>query len=363
MQLALNLALRNLGQTWPNPCVAALIVKKNTIVGRGVTARGGRPHAETIALAQAGARARDATLYVTLEPCAHTGQTPPCTQTIIQSGIKRVVVATTDPDLRVNGQGIAQLCQAGTMVVVGICANLAKAQHQGFFQQALAARPLLALKLAVTRDGFMTGKKPQITGELARQHVHLLRARYDAIMVGIGTVLADDPQLNVRLAGQSERSPLRMILDRQLRLPPHSRIAQTAKSIRTIVYSEAGPNAALGDLGIEVQTLPPADDASFLRLVLEHAAKIGITRILAEGGHRVARILLDHHLVDRLYVFRAPVAAGLAGRFGVGELGIDFMSPLVRGLTLTESVSVGADDLRIYARVPDLPLASEGFLP
>ena len=222
MQLALTLGRRGQGRTWPNPAVGAVVVKDGVILGRGWTQAGGRPHAEPVALGQAGAAASGATLYATLEPCSHVGKSPPCADAIIAAGIARVVSAIEDPNPEVAGQGHARLRAAGIAVDVGLCADEAAYDHAGHFRRIRNHRPHVILKLAVSSDDKIgaAGRKPvAISGEAARARVHLLRAQCDAILVGIGTVQADDPLLTCRLPGMEARSPVRVVLDRALRLP------------------------------------------------------------------------------------------------------------------------------------------------
>ncbi|HEX5079092.1 MAG TPA: bifunctional diaminohydroxyphosphoribosylaminopyrimidine deaminase/5-amino-6-(5-phosphoribosylamino)uracil reductase RibD, partial [Geminicoccaceae bacterium] len=221
MAVALRLAARGLGSVWPNPAVGCVLVHGERIVGRGWTQPGGRPHGEVEALRRAGAAALGATAYVSLEPCAHYGRTPPCTMALLQAGVRRVVAATLDPDPRVDGRGIEQLRQAGVEVALGVGRAAAEALNAGFILRVRAGRPLVTLKLATSLDGRIAtrrGDSRWITGEPARARAHLLRARHDAIMIGSGTALADDPSLTCRLPGLEERSPARVVLDRRLRL-------------------------------------------------------------------------------------------------------------------------------------------------
>lgn len=341
MNLALRLGRRNLGQTRPNPCVGCVIVCGNEIIGRGVTAKGGRPHAEALALA--GTAARGATVYITLEPCAHHGKTPPCVEALIAAGISRAVIAIEDPDPRVAGKGIAGLREAGIAVTLGVCAEEAANDHAGFFQRVKTGLPAVTLKLATTRNGFMTRDSERwITGDLARQHGHLLRARHDAILVGIGTVLADDPLLNCRLAGQEGRDPVRVILDRDLRLPPESRVAQTAGQYRTIVFTKH-----------RARTIPNIEIVSYdgtIENALQKLGGMGFTRVLAEGGYRVAQSLIEENLADTIYWYRAPLSASpLKARHNVCDLGLR-NSPIFLDYGLSAARSIGADELRVYKR-------------
>lgn len=350
MQLALTQSLINLGQTWPNPCVGCVIVRGNDIVGRGVTARGGRPHAETIALAQAGAAARGATAYVTLEPCAHHGKTPPCADALILAGIKRVVIAIIDPDPRVAGNGIERLRQSGIEVVAGIGAAQAHEIHAGFFKSVEIGMPLVALKLATTRNGFLDTQsigRRWITSQSARDHTHFLRAQYDAIMVGIGTILADDPMLNVRLPGYEHRSPMRVILDSKLRLPLNGRIAETAKSQKTIIVTcsaDMDSAAKLQDLGIMVLRVPQMNMAEILKKLF---AEIGITRVFIEGGFHVAQSVVRHNLADQIYWYRSDVCAPPNAQYNVRDLGFE-PQPYFLDYALDSVKTFLCDELRIY---------------
>ena len=255
-RLALRLAARGLGRTWPNPAVGCVVVKDGRIVGRGWTQPGGRPHAETEALGRAGRQALGATAYVTFEPCAHYGRTPPCTMALIHAGVRRVVVATTDPDRRVDGQGVAQLRQAGVEVELGLLRAEAEALNAGFLLKERARRPLVTLKLATSLDGRIatrSGQSQWLTGQQARARGHWLRATHDAIMVGSGTALADDPALTCRLPGLDARSPVRVVLDGRLRLPPISRLAMTACAAPTWLFTHQAARAEeLRRLGVEV---------------------------------------------------------------------------------------------------------------
>src|SRR3954464_5111736 len=263
MELALALGRRGQGRTWPNPAVGAVIVKDGVIVGRGWTQPGGRPHGEPEALRRAGEAARGATLYVTLEPCSHFGKSPPCADAVIAAGIKRVVAAIEDPNPEVAGQGHARLRAAGITVDVGLCAAEAAFDHAGHFHRVRDKRPHVILKLAVSSDGKIAGaghKTVAITGDLARTRVHLLRAQCDAILVGIGTVLADDPLLTCRLPGMEKRSPVRVVLDTALRISGSSRLVHSAREtplwVMTSNLSEAPAVMKLGAAGAEVIRAP-----------------------------------------------------------------------------------------------------------
>jgi diaminohydroxyphosphoribosylaminopyrimidine deaminase/5-amino-6-(5-phosphoribosylamino)uracil reductase len=322
MQLALTLGRRGQGRTWPNPAVGAVVVKDGVIVGRGWTQPGGRPHAEPVALAQAGEAARGATLYVTLEPCSHVGKSPPCADAIIAAGIARVVSAIEDPNPLVAGQGHARLRAAGIKVDIGLCAAEAAHDHAGHFRRIRDKRPHVILKLAVSPDDKIAaaGHKPvAITGEAARARVHLLRAQCDAVLVGIGTVLADDPLLTCRLPGMEARSPVRVVLDRALRIPGTSKLVHSAREtklwVMTSDLSEAPAAMKLGAAGAHVMRVPTTKTPPGLDLaaVLHMLSTGGITRLLVEGGARVASSFVAANLADEIWLLRGPEAIGADG--------------------------------------------------
>ena len=349
MRHALALAARGLGQVAPNPAVGCIIVARDgRVVGRGWTGPGGRPHAETQALAQAGARALGATAYVTLEPCAHIGRTPPCADALIAAGVARVVAALQDPDPRVKGAGFARLRDAELDVETGVLEAEARKLNQGFLLRVEQARPLVTLKIAHSLDGHSaaaSGESQWITSEEARRYGHLLRAQHDAILVGIATVLADDPLLTCRLAGLEGRSPLRVVLDSGLRLGEGHRLAQTASAVPSLVFTTAAETRpALSHLGVEV--LRVAGDARGrpdIDAVLRALAARGITRLLVEGGPSVQASFINRGMADRLEIFSAPILLGAAGRGSVGALaalGLEEAPRFVR-----ESVRVFGPDL------------------
>jgi diaminohydroxyphosphoribosylaminopyrimidine deaminase/5-amino-6-(5-phosphoribosylamino)uracil reductase len=310
----------------PNPTVGCVIVSpEGHVVGRGWTQPGGRPHAETIALAAAGPSARGATAYVSLEPCAHEGRTPPCATALVKAGVGRVVGAVEDPDPRVQGKGFAMLRAAGIEVSVGTLAEEAAALNAGFFLSVTRKRPLVTLKIAQSLDGktaSASGKSQWITGEEARRFGHLLRAQNDAILVGIETVLADDPALDCRIAGLTDRSPVRVVLDSKLRLSETSRIAKSAAKHPTLVFAAAGQgDDRLRTTGIEiVRVMPDAQGRPDIAAVLAELGKRGITRLLVEGGAIVHASFLDRGLADRLEVFTAPMTLGNSAKGGIGVL-------------------------------------------
>ena len=351
MRHALRLAARGLGQVAPNPAVGCVVVTDGAIVGRGWTQRGGRPHAETEALKQAGAAARGSTVYVTLEPCAHQGKTPPCADALIAAGVARVVMAVADPDPRVNGQGLAKLEAAGIDVTQGICEDEARALNRGFFLRVTQARPLIALKSAQSADGFVAqspGKREWITGERARAHAHILRARYDAILIGIETALADDPLLTCRLPGLEQRSPLRVVLDSRLRLPTTARLAQTARAHPTIVFTTAARGGEeLQALGVAIERVGGIAGRPTLKSVLTLLAGLGITRLLVEGGPAVHAAFLDAGLVDEIHIYRAPQTIG-AGHKAPAAFDAAALAS-ARDVKLVERLDLPPDILESYA--------------
>jgi diaminohydroxyphosphoribosylaminopyrimidine deaminase / 5-amino-6-(5-phosphoribosylamino)uracil reductase len=359
MQLALTLGRRGQGRTWPNPAVGAVVVKDGIIVGRGWTQPGGRPHAEPVALAQAGEAARGATLYVTLEPCSHVGKSPPCADAIIAAGIARVVSAIEDPNPEVAGQGHARLRAAGISVDIGFGAIEAAHDHAGHFRRIRDKRPQVILKLAVSSDDKIgaAGRKPiAISGEAAKARVHLLRAQCDAILVGIGTVRADDPLLTCRLPGMESRSPVRVVLDRALRISGTSRLVHSARTtplwVMTSNLSEAPAAMKLGAAGAQVirvpttSTPPPGLD---LVGVLHVLAEKGITRLLVEGGARVASSFVAAGLVDEVWLLRGPDPIGVEGVAALDALPLSAItgSPAFKRRA---SETLQNDTLTIYER-------------
>jgi diaminohydroxyphosphoribosylaminopyrimidine deaminase/5-amino-6-(5-phosphoribosylamino)uracil reductase len=362
MALALEAGAAGLGRTWPNPSVGAVVIQHGPsgpqVVGRAATAPTGRPHAEPLALAEAGEAARGATLYVTLEPCSHHGRTPPCADAVIASGVRRVVAAIEDPDNRVRGRGVARLRAAGIWVSVGVGAERALFDHAGHIRRVTEGRPHVLLKMAVSADGKAgrSGPAPAvITGREARERAHLMRAHADAILVGIGTVKADDPMLTCRLPGLEGRSPVRLVLDSGLDLPHGSALAQTACDVPVwVIAAEDAPadrQEALNARGIEVLRVPRgAGGRLLLPAVVKLLGLLGITRLMVEGGPQVAAAFLDAGLVDEVAAFSSPVLLGpdavdaLAGR-PLGRL----LSPV--GFAEVEHAELGADHLvRLWRR-------------
>jgi len=355
MRTALALARRGLGQVWPNPAVGCVLVRDGAVVGRGWTRPGGRPHAETVALAQAGAAARGATAYVSLEPCSHHGETGPCADALIAAGVARVVGALEDPDPRVAGRGYARLEAAGLAVTRALLAREAADLNAGFLMRIAAGRPLVTLKIASSLDGRIathTGASRWITGEAARARGHLLRARHDAVLVGGRTALLDDPELTCRLPGLEARSPVRIAADGHLRLSLTSRLVRSARRTRswilTLPSADPSRRQAFADCGVVLIEVP-ADEAGNLDIGAALAALggRGLTRLLVEGGGRLAAALLRADLVDRLAWFRAPGVIGGDGVPAAAPFGIDFPDAAPRFIR-EDTVELGDDRLETY---------------
>lgn len=359
MQLALTLGKRGQGRTWPNPAVGAVIVKDGVIIGRGWTQPGGRPNAEPVALAQAGDAARGATLYVTLEPCSHVGKSPPCADAIIAAGVARVVAAIEDPNPDVAGQGHARLRTAGIRVDVGLCAEQAARDHAGHFRRIRDKRPHVVLKLAVSPDDRIAaaGRKPvAVTGEMVRSRVHLLRAQCDAVLVGMGTVIADDPELTCRLPGMMKRSPVRVVLDRALRMSGNSRLVHSARTtplwVMTSNLSEAPAAMALGAAGAQVLRVPTTTSPPpglDLLAALQCLAEKGITRLLVEGGSKVASSFVAAGLVDEVWLFRGAKPIGDDGIAALDALPLSAITGS-RDFVQRASETIENDILTIYER-------------
>jgi diaminohydroxyphosphoribosylaminopyrimidine deaminase/5-amino-6-(5-phosphoribosylamino)uracil reductase len=360
MRAALALARRGLGNAWPNPAVGCVLVKDGRVIGRGWTQPGGRPHAETEALRRAGEAARGATAYVTLEPCSHHGRTPPCCEALAGAGIARVVMAMRDPDPRVNGRGLAMLRGAGIVVEEGLLEAEARALNAGFFRRIQAGMPVVTLKLASTLDGRIatsTGESRWITGEAARREVHALRARHDAILVGSGTVLADDPDLTCRIPGMERVPMLRVVADARLRTPPAARLVQGAQPAPALIITAPGhPPAAQAPFiaaGADIVTVP-AHAAGGLDLpsLLRALGRRGVTRVLAEGGAGLAAALLRQGLVDRLIWFHAPAVMGGDGHPALEGLRLAALSAMPR-FRRTAQRALGDDMLSEFERIED----------
>ncbi len=329
MHHALSIGRRGLGNTWPNPSVGAVVWRPTPegplVLGRGWTAPGGRPHAETEALAAAGAAARGAVMTVTLEPCSHHGRTPPCAEAMIAAGVARVVTAVEDPDPRVAGRGHALLRAAGVAVDVGVCAREAFRAHLGHIRRVTLGRPGVFLKLARTADGFAAaepGKQLMITGPIGSSRVHVERALADAIMVGIGTVLADDPQLTCRLPGLETESPIRIVIDTDLRTPATAKLVRTARDVPTwVVAADDAPlprEAALRAHAVDVIRVPRKGGHVDLACALQALGERGVTRIMSEGGPTLADALAAEGLVDEVALIINETPLGRPGVPAVG---------------------------------------------
>ncbi|MFL5283201.1 MAG: bifunctional diaminohydroxyphosphoribosylaminopyrimidine deaminase/5-amino-6-(5-phosphoribosylamino)uracil reductase RibD [Rhodopila sp.] len=357
MSTALALARRGLGTTWPNPSVGCVVVRDERVVGRGTTAPGGRPHAEPIALAMAGEQARGATAYVTLEPCNHWGRSPPCTDALIEAGVARVVIGATDPDPRVDGSGIARLRAAGIEVITGVLEAEANDALAGFAIRITKGRPLVTLKLATTLDGKIattTGESQWITGAPARKAAHALRGRHDAVMVGVGTVLADNPDLTCRILGYRPTPNVRIIADSHLRTPLTSRLAMTAGAVPTWFLTRDGTDparqTAFTGLGATVIPVPASAAGVDIVEALRALGAAGLTRVLVEGGGQIAAALLRADLVDRIAWFHAPTIIGGDGWPGVQAFGVQTLDQMPR-FKRTCATAVGDDILSEFARV------------
>ncbi|MBY5973181.1 bifunctional diaminohydroxyphosphoribosylaminopyrimidine deaminase/5-amino-6-(5-phosphoribosylamino)uracil reductase RibD [Ferrimonas balearica] len=355
LALALSLGRRGQGRTWPNPAVGCVIVKDGRILGRGWTQPGGRPHAERVALDQAGAGARGATAYVSLEPCAHHGRTPPCAEALIAAGVARVVAPIADIDPNVDGRGFAMLRDAGIEVTTGLLAEQALADHAGFFLNRAQGRPLVTLKMALTLDGRIataTGESQWITGPAARREVHALRARHDAVMVGAGTARIDDPTLTVRDLGM-DHQPVRVVVSRRLDLPLMGNLARTAKDVPVWICHGRDADPALIEawqgLGARLFSCDLAGRQMDISSVLQELGAAGLTRVFCEGGGALAATLLAADLVDELIVMSAGMLLGAEGRPGIGALGVDRLDEAPR-LTLVEMRALGPDVLTRWAR-------------
>lgn len=334
MRAALALARRGLGQVWPNPAVGCVLAKDGRVVGRGWTQKGGRPHAETEAIARAGDAARGATAYVTLEPCSHHGETPPCAEALIAAGVARVVVALEDPDDRVAGRGLAVLRAADIAVEVGEGAAEASDVNRGYLKRLSDGLPLVTLKTAITTDGRIAtadGESQWITGAAARADAHRLRADHDAIAVASATALADDPVLTCRLPGMTDRSPVRVLLDAHLRVPLTAKLYATVGEAPLWVFSAVPADdprvQERQNAGAEHVTVATDNSGHGvnLRETFGRLAERGITRLLAEAGGMLASALLRDGLVDDLAAFRAPMLIGGDGVPMTGPLGVEHL--------------------------------------
>ncbi|MBW4707759.1 bifunctional diaminohydroxyphosphoribosylaminopyrimidine deaminase/5-amino-6-(5-phosphoribosylamino)uracil reductase RibD [Roseobacter sp. YSTF-M11] len=357
MSLALSLGRRGQGRTWPNPAVGCVIVKDGRIVGRGWTQPGGRPHAETEALAQAGSAAAGADVYVSLEPCAHHGETPPCAQALIDAKVARVIIAVPDIDPRVGGKGSRMLSDAGIAVEVGMLEEETLYDNAGFFTRLAHDRPFVTLKLASSFDGRIataTGESKWITGPGARRFVHAMRARHDAVIVGGGTARKDDPSLTVRDLG-IERQPVRVVVSRRLDLPLISTLARTAKETPVILCHGRDADPTLmqtwRDLGADLLTCEASNGQLDARDVMRQLAEHGLTRVFCEGGSALAASLIEAGLVDDLVGFTAGLTIGAEGLPSVGALGLSHLEIAPR-FALQETHRLGNDVVHVWRSVP-----------
>jgi diaminohydroxyphosphoribosylaminopyrimidine deaminase/5-amino-6-(5-phosphoribosylamino)uracil reductase len=357
MAAALRLAARGLGRVAPNPSVGCVLVKDDAVVGRGWTQPGGRPHGETEALGRAGAAARGATAYVSLEPCAHHGQTPPCAEALAEAGVARVVAACEDPDPRVAGKGLAALEAAGVRTEVGLLAEEARTLNLGFLLRLAERRPLVTLKLAASIDGRIatrSGESQWITGAAARAHGHLLRATHDAVLVGSGTAASDNPELTVRLPGLAPSHPLRVVLDGRLATPLTHKLVTQAREIPTLLFTRSdNPKDRTGvykEAGVEVVAVELGPDGRLdLHAVMAELAGRGVTRLLVEGGSHVAAGLLRAGLVDRILSFRAGLVLGGEGLAAISGTGLEHLAEAPR-FELQGVERLGADLLETWGR-------------
>ncbi|NIY74281.1 bifunctional diaminohydroxyphosphoribosylaminopyrimidine deaminase/5-amino-6-(5-phosphoribosylamino)uracil reductase RibD [Thalassospira sp. HF15] len=360
MRVALSLSKRGLGNVWPNPAVGCVLVSSDgTIVGRGHTQPGGRPHAERVALDMAGGLARGATAYVTLEPCSHVGKTPPCATGLIEAGVSRVVSALTDPDPRVSGRGHDMLRAAGMQVDVGLYGDEARQVNEGFLSKAERGRPFVTLKLASTldaRSATSAGESQWITGPAAREAGHLLRANHDAILVGANTVIADDPSLTCRLAGRMHQSPVRVILDRAGEVPLTAKLVETSSDVPTWLVTADNNFAELSEkfekTPVKVIAAGCADGHLDLHDVMRKLADEGLTRVLVESGGKLAAGLIKAGSVDRIVHFVAPSVIGGDGKAMIAELGLNKLAdaPLFKR-TLTQAL--GQDIAITYDKITE----------
>jgi len=357
MAAALALARRNLGRTWPNPSVGCVVVREDRLLANGWTQEGGCPHAEAHAIERAragGVDLRGATAYVTLEPCSHQGKTPPCADALIQAGVARAVIGIADPDSRVAGRGIAALRTAGIAVTIGVMGHAAEEVTAGFLSRIRHGRPLVTLKLATSLDGriaLANNESRWITGPAARGHGHALRATTDAIAVGIGTALADDPMLTCRLPGLAHRSPVRIVFDAKGRLPADGKLAASAKlhPVWHLTTSQGRERASmLEKVGVISLALPASPVGIDAAAALKAMGDLGLTRLLVEGGGRLAASLLQAGLIDRIAWYRAPFAIGGDGIPGIGVLALQTLVQ-ARAFVRTGLQPVGPDLLETYA--------------
>ena len=357
MTNALSLSRRSLGNSSPNPSVGCIIVKNNCIVGRGWTQPGGRPHAETQALKEAGVHSVNSDIYITLEPCSHFGKTSPCVDKIIQAKPKRVIIGSKDPDPRVNGRGIKKLRDKGIDVIVGVLEKDVQEINEGFFTRLHLNRPFFSIKVACSADGkiaLSNGKSKWITCKKSRNYSHLLRSLYDGIMIGSETALRDNPYLNCRLNGiQNYFNPIKIIIDRRLRIDFNSNIVSQAKDIRTYVFTANNNDAEkikkLIDLGVNVKSFRSENENIFNEQFISYLTSLGINKILVEGGAFLITKLFEMNLVDKFYLFRSPIFLGNESKNFLSNLNFDELSEVIK-MKKAETLTFDYDTLDIYTR-------------
>ena len=349
MSMALALAQKAAGRTSPNPMVGAVVVRQGRLVGRGYHHRAGESHAEVLALSAAGQVARGATLYVTLEPCSHFGRTPPCVKAIIQAGVTRVVAGMIDPNPRVSGRGVRALRRAGIVVDVPVCEEECRRANEVFVKHVTRNLPFVVLKLAASLDGRIatsTGDSKWVTGETARRYVHGLRSRYDAVLVGSGTVLADDPRLTCRLP--RGRDPWRIVLDRRLRTPVAATLLEQTPVEKTILVagdrSSRARRKRLEGIGVQVWSFSVRNGTIPFKQLLRKLSRAGITSVMIEGGAITASRAISEGIVDKVLCFCAPKLIGGEGLPMIGDLGVTRMSDCPQ-LRITDIERLGEDVL------------------
>lgn len=357
MRLAVDEARKGVGRTSPNPAVGAVIVKAGRVLSRGYHRRAGTPHAEVVAIQAAKGRTRGADLYTTLEPCNHFGRTPPCSQAILDAGIRRVVCGSSDPNPVVNGKGIARLRKAGVEVVTGVLAEECDALNRPFFKWMKARMPFVTLKAAITLDGKLassTGDSRWVTGEAARERVHRLRDQADAVLVGAGTVEKDDPQLTTRVPGG--RDAVRVIVDSKLRLSPNAKVFTQPSAAKTVVATlqkvDSPKARKLAKQGVDVWNVPARGGRVDLKSLLRQLGEAGLLHVFVEGGSEVFASFLKDELADELLLFIAPKIVGASGISWAGELGVKEMAKALK-LEATKVDRVG-EDILVTAKLSEL---------
>ncbi|PPR77754.1 MAG: Riboflavin biosynthesis protein RibD [Alphaproteobacteria bacterium MarineAlpha2_Bin1] len=335
MQHAINISTRGIGLTCPNPSVGCVVVNKNTIVGRGVTAKGGRPHAETLALKMAGDKARGSSVYVTLEPCNHIGETDPCCEALISAGVRKVIVATLDPDKRVSGKGVTKLKNSGIEVINGVLEKEAIEVNEGYFKNKYQNQPLTTLKIAISIDSKVatkTGESKWITSKGARDHSHMLRARSDALIISSSTAINDNPSLTCRLPGMIDYSPIRVILDAFRKVPNNLEIFKNAKSIPVWVFTSVPESEKINQesiaLGVKIINVNK-DRFGYgvnLKQVFAFLSSQGIMRVMVESGGNLSSALINEKLIDRLVIYRAPSVIGGDGMSAIESINVKSLS-------------------------------------